>query len=180
MGPPLHPPARSGPAFSGRPCARAAAFAALAAAALVAACGYGFAPAYRVKGGGEKVHVRPFENRSADLDVGAALTAALRQELRRRGAEAGEGAPAVIEGEVRSLEGVPSSAAGATWRAGLEVKARLVVGGKPVAERTVRREADHLAGADALETEGRRAVALQRLAAEAARELVQAFEAPAG
>jgi hypothetical protein len=51
-----------------------------------------------------------------------------------------------------------------------------VVGGETRAERTVRREADHLGGADALETEGRRAVALRRLASDAARDLLRALE----
>ncbi len=81
----------------------------------------------------------------------------------------------------------PSSPDGATWRIGVEVKARLVVDGTTVSERTVRREADYLAGeagapdrpgpaSDALETEGRRALALRRVADDAARELLRAFE----
>ncbi len=72
----------------------------------------------------------------------------------------------------------PSSPDGATWRIGVEVKARLVVKGTTVSERTVRREADYLAGVsgDALETEGRRALALRRVADDAARELLHAFE----
>jgi hypothetical protein len=42
----------------------------------------------------------------------------------------------------------------------------------------VRREADYLTGvgSDALETEGRRALALRRTAEDAARELLRAFE----
>jgi hypothetical protein len=45
-----------------------------------------------------------------------------------------------------------------------------------LAERSVRREADYLAGADALEGEVRRTQALHRLAGEVARALVDAFE----
>jgi hypothetical protein len=146
----------------------------LVVALALAGCGYHLASGYRTQGGAERVHVAAFENRSADPELGAAVTAALREELARRGASAEDGTPAVIEGEVRALAGVPSSVA--TWRAGLEVRARLVVAGNAVAERTVRREADHLAGADALETEGRRALALRRLAGEVARELVRVFE----
>ncbi len=147
----------------------------LAAAALASllACGYGFATRARLQGGAERASVRPFENLSPDPELGAAVAAAVRDELARRGAE-GEGG--VIEGEVRSSDAVPSTGGGATWRVALEVRARLRVSGQVVSERVVRREADFLGGVDALETEGRRAVALRRLAAEAARDLVRAFE----
>jgi hypothetical protein len=57
----------------------------------------------------------------------------------------------------------------------LEVRARLSRGDQMVVERTVRREADHLAGADALEGEARRAQALHRLAGEVARALLDGF-----
>jgi hypothetical protein len=151
---------------------------ALVLALTVAGCGYHLASGYHARDGSEHVHVAAFENRSAEPELGAVVTAALRGELSRRGASGGEGAPAVIEGEVRALPGVPSSTGGATWRAGLEVHARLVVEGRAVTERTIRREANHLGGADALETEGRRAIALRRLADDVARELVRAFEMP--
>ncbi len=147
----------------------------------VAGCGYGFSQRWVARNGAERVHVRAFENSSTEPELGAAVTAALRDELARRGADAGEGAPAAIEGDVRSTEPAPTSmnAPGtnaATWRIGIEVRARLVAGGAAVAERTVRREADYLGGADPLETEGRRALALRRLADDAAREVVRAFE----
>ena len=102
----------------------------------------------------------------------------MRGELARRGAAAGPGAPAEIVGEVRAGAPSPSSPDGATWRIGVEVKARLLVDGATVSERSVRREADYLAGVglDALETEGRRALALRRTAEDAARELLRAFE----
>ncbi len=44
-------------------------------------------------------------------------------------------------------------------------------------ELTVQRQDSQLAGADPLEAEGRRAVALRRLARDAARELLRALEA---
>jgi hypothetical protein len=144
------------------------------ALAALAGCGYGFSQRYHAKGGADRVHVRAIENLSVDPDLGIAVTAALRDELARRGAAGGEEAPARIEGEVRSLEEM--STAGLTWHTGLVLKARLVVRGEAVAEQTIRREADHLSGADALETEGRRALALRRLAADAARDLLRAFE----
>jgi hypothetical protein len=151
------------------------------------ACGYQFAQRYVAKGGAERVHVRVFENRSAEPDLGAAITAALRAELAQRGADAGEDAQGLIEGEVRASAPQPTSARPATvsgaatnvvstWRIGLEVRARLVAGGAPVTEHVARLETDFLAGNDPLETEGRRQLALRHLASEAAREVLRAFE----
>lgn len=152
----------------------------LAALALGAAgCGYGFTQRYRARGGAERVFVRTFENRSADPELGAALTASLRERLARRGASAGADAPAVIEGEVEAPEGVPSSAAGETFHVALVAHARLRVAGETVAEHVARRQGDHLGGADAPETEGRRALALRALADDAALEILRAFEAGA-
>jgi hypothetical protein len=157
---------------------RPALAAALAAAALgAAACGYGFTQRYHARGGAERIFVRAFENRSADPDLGVALTSSLREQLARRGAAAGPESPAVIEGEVDAREGVPSSAAGQTFHLWLEARARLSVDGKTVAQHVARRQGDHLGGADALETEGRRALALRGLAEDAAREILRAFEA---
>ncbi len=158
--------------------------AAIAAAAALAACGYGFSQRWVARNGAERVHVRTFENLSTEPALGAAVTAALRTELARRGAGAGEGAPAAIEGEARATEPAPTSESAATWRIGIEVRARLVAGGAPVAEHTVRREASYLGGGspssrsdtDALETEGRRALALRRLAEDAALEILRSFE----
>jgi hypothetical protein len=136
-------------------------------------CGYGVSAGLKLQGGAARATVHPFENRSSDPQVGAEVAAALRQELARRGAE-GDGA--VIDGEVRTLGVAATLAGGATSRVAIEARARLSVGGQVVAERMVRREADHLAGADPLEGEARRAQTLQRLAGEVARALVDAFE----
>jgi hypothetical protein len=151
----------------------------LAACALLvgAACGYGFGHRYVAVGGAGRIHVRPFENRSTEPDLGTAVTAALRDELARRGADAGEGAAAILDGEVRAGDPVLTSATGGTWRIAVEVRGRLSAGaGAPPVERAVRRETDYLGGADPLETEGRRALALRRVAGEAARELLLALE----
>ena len=89
--------------------------------------------------------MRAFENLSTEPELGAALTAALRTELARRGADAGEVCSTVIEGDVRATDPSPTSptsaatagtapssgaaqARGGTWRIGLEVRARLVAG----------------------------------------------------
>jgi Lipopolysaccharide-assembly len=158
--------------------ARSARLAGSAGLALLLACGYGFSTRYHAQGGADRVHVRAFENLSTEPSLGAEVTTALRDELARRGAAAEDGARAVIDGRVRAFPPTPSSPNNATWRIAIEVHARLLVGGAAIAERTVRRDTDYLSGVagDALETEGRRALALRRVAADAAREILSAFE----
>ena len=148
----------------------------LSASLALAACGYGFSQRYVARGGASSIRVRPFENRSTDPELGAEVAAAMRTELARRGADAGEGASAHIDGEVRAGEPVITSRAGASWRIGVTVRARLVAQGVTVAEHVARREADYVGGADPLETEARRALALRRAAGDAAREVLLAFE----
>jgi hypothetical protein len=159
---PPRPPSSLRGGLAGHPYARRTAAGALAVLLAAAGCGYGFSQRYAAAGGVDRIHVRTFENRSADPALGAAVTAALREELSRRGAGAGADAPAWLEGEVRSFEGAPSTPGAQTMHVAIEVRARLVVSGEKRAERTVRRDADQLAGADALETEGRRAVLVRR------------------
>jgi hypothetical protein len=78
---------------------------------------------------------------------------------------------------VLSITFGPADPTGATYLVALDVRARLVVGDKPVgAEQRVRREETYLAGQDPLEAEGRRRLALRRLATELARDLVDRFE----
>ncbi len=145
--------------------------------AALAGCGYHFSQRYVAAGGVVRIHVRPFVNGSTEPELGALVTSALRSELARRGADAGEGAgAAVLDGEVRAREPALTSTTGATWRIAVELRARLVAPGAPPVERTVRREDDYLAGVDPLETEGRRAVALRRIAEDAARDLLRALE----
>jgi hypothetical protein len=141
----------------------------------LAGCGYAVSAGLRLRGGAERAEVGVFENLSTDPSVGMEVTSALREALARRGA-GGDGARAHIEGQVSTDTVAPSFAGGATQRVGLVVRAYLVVDGAAVMERQVRREADYLAGADALEGEARRAQALQRLAVEAARDVLSAFE----
>jgi hypothetical protein len=153
---------------------------ALMASAALPACGYQLASTYRVRGGAEHLHVRVFENDSTDPELGAIVTAALREELASRGAWGGPEASAVLEGWVRSSQSVPSTYGAALFGMSVELHGRLSVGGKQVEELTVQRQADHLGGADPLEAEGRRTVALRKLAREAARELLRALETEAG
>ncbi len=151
--------------------------AALALSSLaLGACGYGFSQRYVARGGASSIHVRPFENRSTDPELGAQVTTAMRTELARRGADGGPDASAQIDGEVRAFEPVITSRGGASWRTGVIVRARLVAQGATVAEHVARRDADYGGGADPLETEARRALALRRAADDAARDVLRAFE----
>jgi outer membrane lipopolysaccharide assembly protein LptE/RlpB len=172
--PPLAPGRRPGAAPA--PANPLRSLAALAAALALSACGYGFSQRYVARGGASSIRVRPFENRSTDPELGAAIASALRNELARRGADAGGEGAAEIDGEVRAEEPSIASQGGASWRIGVTVRARLVAGGATVAEHVVRRETDYVGGADPLETEGRRALALRRLADDAARDILRAFE----
>jgi len=154
---------------------RAAALVLLAAAG----CGYSLAAgAGRLPPGAEQIFVPPLENRTADAEVGALVAAALRQELARRGVEGGPAAEARIQGTVLRAAFAPTTPQIASYRLALEVQARLVIGGKVVAEQTVRREQDYLGEEDALASEGRRRLALRRAAADVAREMVERFETP--
>ncbi len=148
-------------------------------AALLVGCGYRAVTPYRARGGAERIHVRAFENDSTDPELGAAVTAALRDELARRGAYAGADAPAQLDGAVRITSGTPSSYFGSSSMVAVQVRARLSVQGKLVHELTVQRTETHQGGADPLETEGRRATALRKMAGEVARDVLRAFEAPA-
>ncbi|HSN16071.1 MAG TPA: LPS assembly lipoprotein LptE [Anaeromyxobacteraceae bacterium] len=143
----------------------------MALLAALSACGYSFTAAGRLTGGIASATVLPFENRSTEPELGAVLAGALREELAARGRLARGESQARIVGEVGV--GVPSPAApgGVSWRVTLDVRARLLDGDRVVAERTLKREADYPAGLDALETEGRRALALRKLAAACAREI---------
>jgi len=155
----------------------------LAGAVGLAGCGYALSTRWEGRGGVREVAVEEFENRSTDPGLGAALTGALRAGLARRGAEGPGGARLV--GEVRARPATPSSAGSSvaggaaearTYRASLEVRAKLVRGGEVLAEQTFLREAEYVGGADPVEAEGRRALALRRLADELAAEILAAFE----
>src|SRR4051794_18075583 len=121
---------------------RAVAFGLTVAISALAGCGYGFSQRYTAAGGGSRIHVRPFVNASTEPELAAAVTAALRGELARRGADAPEGAGALLDGEVRATEPALTSTAAVTWRVGIELRARLVDGAAQPVQRVVRREVD--------------------------------------
>jgi hypothetical protein len=151
---------------------------AIAATLALASCGYRTAVrGAPLAGGVERVAVPPFDARTADAEVGGFVTAAVREDLARRGIAEGEGAASRIDGVVEETVYVPSSPNGATWRLALVVSAKLVTDGKPAAEARVRRETEYLAGQDPVETEGRRRIALRRASEAAARELLEQLEA---
>jgi hypothetical protein len=143
------------------------------------ACGYALVSgAGRFPAGAERVLVRPFDNMTGEAEIGVWVAAGLREELGRRGLAGGDSAPARIEGEVTSSSSGVSTPTGATYQETLAVKARLLVGSKVVSEQAVSRSEQYLGGADPLETEGRRRVALRKLSLEIARDLVESFQVP--
>ena len=144
----------------------------------LAACGYRVVTPYRARGGVEHVHVQALENDSGDPELGAAATAALRDELARRGASAGADAPAQLQGTVRVTSGVSSSYYNWASNVGVEIHARLSLEGKLLHEVTIQRAENHPGGADPLESEGRRSATLRKLARDAAREVIRELEEP--
>ncbi|HZY02404.1 MAG TPA: LPS assembly lipoprotein LptE [Anaeromyxobacteraceae bacterium] len=128
--------------------------------------------------GAESVRVGPLANRTTDAEAGALLGAALRDELARRGAAGGDGAPAHLEGTVLESTASLASPNGSTWRLTLEVEARLLAGERVLGEVHLRRQEDYLGEVDALATEGRRRLALRRAAEAAARQIVERLEQP--
>jgi hypothetical protein len=124
------------------------------------------------------VAVRPLENHTSDVEAGGFVASALRRELARWGADAeADAATARIEGTVDDVTTGAATPDGSIQRLVLACSARLVAGEKVLREARVVREESWLAGRDALESEGRRRLALRRAAEGAARELLERFEA---
>jgi len=143
-------------------------------------CGYSLsAGAGRMPTSARHVSVRPFENRTTEAEAGALVAAALRQELARRGADAGPDGAARIEGTIDDASFVVLTAGPPpTYRLALTVTARLLAEGKLLAEQRAGRVEDYLSGLDPLESEGRRRLALRRAAEAVARDVVERFEQP--
>jgi Lipopolysaccharide-assembly len=142
-------------------------------------CGYSLnAGVGRMPPGAQHVFVRPLENRTTDAEAGVLVAAALRQELARRGAEAGSGATARIEGAVDDASFSALGLNPPVYRLALTVTARLLVDGKVLAEQRAGRVEDWLSGLDPLESEGRRRLALRRAAEAVAKDLIERFEQP--
>jgi hypothetical protein len=143
-------------------------------------CGYSLtAGAGRLPAGAQRVFVRPLENRTTDAEAGALVAAALRQELARRGADAGPEGAARIEGTIDgSSFAVLTVGPPPTYSLTLAVTARLLAGGRVLAEQHASRTEEYLSGLDPLESEGRRRLALRRAAEAVARDVVERFEQP--
>jgi len=144
-----------------------------------AGCGYGFtAGKARMPAGAERIYVLPFANHTSDAEVGVLVTAALREELARRGSAGGTDSPARIEGTVARILFGAATPEASTYRLYMDVQARLLVDGKVIGEQTAHRQQDYLGEVDAIASEGRRRLALRQAASDAAREIVERFETP--
>ncbi len=128
--------------------------------------------------GAQRIFVRPFENHTTDAELGALVAAALRQELARRGADAGSEARARIEGTIDDASSALVGLNPPIYHLNLTVTARLLVDGKALAEQRMGHGEDYLSGLDPLESEGRRRLALRRSAEALARDIVERFEQP--
>lgn len=166
---------RPGAAREGTGCAALLAF---ALAVPSAGCGYRFAArGDGLPGGVDAARVVLFSNRTAEPGVESWFTEAFRGELARRGREAGEGAAAVVSGEVTRVAVAPSifpavprpgqaigAGAVASYRAEAVATVRLERGGARLAEVTVTGFEDFLPGGSVLDSEANRRLALRRLA----------------
>jgi hypothetical protein len=150
----------------------------LAAAFAFGGCGYSLmARGAPLPGGEAAIFVPPLENRTSDAELGAWIAAALREDLARRGRGGEPDSALRLEGEVLESGFSPASSGATTYRAWVILHARLKQGDQVLAETTLRSDDDYLGGLDALESEGRRRVALRRLSEKMARELLERFEA---
>ena len=123
----------------------------------------------------------PFENRSTEPELGAALTAALRERARpprRRRSVRTRARAAVLEGEVAGdRAGVPSSPGGGTWRLAVEVRGAAARRGRraPRSDSCAARWTSSGAGIRSRARGGARS-RCAALADEAAADVLRAFE----
>lgn len=169
-----------------------------AVALLLSSCGYRF-----TAGGGElpgkarTLHVGLFVNRTAEPEVEAYFTAALRRELARAGREGGEGSDARVEGAVTqvtnqvgvSVNTIENNAARnvvSTYRVSATAIVSVFRGAERLAETTVTGFEDFAPGVDCapsptsdyspanagcvLEIDANRRLALRRLASQLMRQ----------
>jgi hypothetical protein len=150
-------------------------------ALLVAGCGYRLgAPSASLPAGVRQVAIPVLQNRTAEPQVEALLTEALREYAARSGLLGGAGAEASLEGAVVSVSAAPIVAGSGrlpTYRLGVTLQLTLLRNGQSLAQATVTQTEDFPSGADVLLTESNRGAALRRLAEALARD---AFERLAG
>jgi hypothetical protein len=158
-------------------------FTALVAISLwTSACGYRFAagPA-SLPEGIRAVSAPVFVNNTAEPGLQVVFTQALRDELGRAGVDARSDADAELAGELVSVWGGPSllttptpgptrDAFLASYRVFATARLRLAKAGKALGQLEVTGSEDYLPGADVLQTEANRQIALRRLAERLMRE----------
>lgn len=154
--------------------ARAYRAAVLAAALVLAGCGYRFS----VGGSGlppeaKAIHVPVFENRSGDPEAGAVFAKALGDSLAARGLLGGSSSPTRIEGVVTTVWAKPQLPhatrpdylSPSLYAVEAGVRLTLVVDGRVTCSRDFYASETYLPAAELLALEANRGEALRRLAA---------------
>ena len=140
---------------------------------VLASCGYRFtAPNSALPGGVHSVRVELLQNRTAEPNVEALLTQALREQLHRSGLLGGDAAEATLSGAVVAVSHGPLLASPGrlpTYRLTLTLQLSLMKGGQGVAQVSLSETEDYPSGPDALLSEANRGAALHRLAEVVAR-----------
>lgn len=132
------------------------------------ACGYRFVtPNSQYPEGIRSVRVPVFTNRTAEPNLEAHFTEALRAHVQRAGRLGGESADGQIDGVVLSISSAPFvGALGAlpNFKVAASVQLTLTKDGRQVTQLVVAGDEDYASGPDVLTTEANRATALRRLA----------------
>lgn len=150
--------------------------AALAAAVLLAGCGYRFAAGPGVLPGDVRAVRAPiFSNQTAEPGLEVVFTRALRQELQHAGVGYAAESDAEIRGEVLNVWGGPTILTGtgrlASYRIFASARLQLVKGGAVLAQTDVTGSEDYLPGFEDIQlSEANREAALRRLAERLMRE----------
>jgi hypothetical protein len=155
----------------------------LALSLSISGCGYRFAAGPATLPEGIRAVSAPvFVNNTAEPGLQVVFTQALRDELARSGVESRSDADAELSGELAAVWGGPSllttpsqpkltaDAFLASYRVFATARLRLTKAGKALGSLEVMGSEDYLPGADVVQTEANRQLALRRLAGRLMRE----------
>lgn len=148
-----------------------------------AGCGYRLVvPGGSLPLGVKSVRVPVFENRSAEPNVEALVTEAVRERYARAGRLEGEAAEATVNGVVTDWRGgvAFSGVHAPTYQVSATVRVTLKKGEQVLREVIVSQTETFTSGADVLLTESNRGAAMRRLTELLARDVVEQLSVPPG